>query len=104
MKLISLLLFFLVILSLGCNSSILEDPSVKIRYQLPEESHVKLTVENSYKTLIAILVDEVQGAGVHEVSFDANDLAEGIYFYTVEMNGTGSNFYYKYTKNLIMFK
>ena len=104
MKLISLLLFFLVILSLGCNSSILEDPSVKIRYQLPEESHVKLTVENSYKTLIAILVDEVQNAGVHEVNFDANDLAEGIYFYTVEMNGTESNFYYKYTKNLMLLK
>jgi hypothetical protein len=104
MKIISILLFLLVILSLGCNSSILDDPSVTIRYQLPEESHVNLLIENSYKTLIAILVDEVQSAGVHEVSFDASDLAEGIYFYTVEMKGTESNFYYKYTKNLMLLK
>ena len=104
MKLIRLLLFLLLILSFGCNSSILDDPTTSIKYQVPEKSHVKLTVENSYKTLIAILVDEVQGAGVHEVSFDANDLAEGIYFYTVEMNGTESNFYYKYTKNLMLLK
>ena len=104
MKLISLLLFLLVILSFGCNSSILDDPSVTIRYQLPEESHVNISIENSYKTLIATIVDEVQSAGVHQVNFNSTDLAEGIYFYTIEMNGTASNYYYKYTKYLTLVK
>jgi len=104
MKLISLLLFLLLILSYGCNSSILDDPSTAIRYQVPVNSHVTLTVENSYKTLIATIVDEVQSAGVHQVNFNSTDLAEGIYFYTIEMNGTESNFYYKFTKYLMLIK
>jgi hypothetical protein len=104
MKIISTLLFLLVMLSLGCNSSILDDPTTLIKYQLPEKSHVKLTVENSYKTLIATLVDEEQSAGGHQVSFATNDLAEGIYFYTLEVNGIESNYYYTVTKYLILLK
>jgi len=104
MKKLSLLLSFLIILSFGCNSSILDDPATTIKYYVPENSHVKLTVENSYKTLIVTLVETEQNAGNYEVSFGINDLAEGIYFYTIEMRGTESNFYYKYTKNLMLLK
>ena len=95
-----LLLFFLS----GCNSSILDDPSIKITFYVAEDSHVKLTIENSYKTRIATLLDTELFAGQHEVNFDASNLAEGIYFYKLEMKGTESDFYSKQTKYMIMVK
>jgi uncharacterized Fe-S center protein len=97
-SLLSLILIF------GCNSSILDDPSTTIKYSVAEDSHVKLTIENSYKTLISTLVDTVQSAGAHQVSFDANDLAEGVYFYTIEARGTNSDFYLKQTKYILLVK
>ena len=95
-----LLLFFLS----GCNSSILDDPSTVIKYSIKEDSYVKLTIENSYKTRIATLLDTELFAGQHEVNFDASNLAEGIYFYKLEMKGTESDFYSKQTKYMIMVK
>ena len=69
----------------GCNSSILEDPSVTINYRVEETSYVKLVVVNSYDTEITTLVDEEKPAGFYQASFDASNLAEGIYFYKWEL-------------------
>ena len=79
-----LALIVLTFLTMGCNSSIVDDPTTIIMYSVPELSHVKLYVENSYDTIVATLVDRVLAAGHYSVSFDANNLAEGIYFYTIE--------------------
>lgn len=104
MKKLHIILLLLFISFYGCNSSILDDPTTTIAYSVGERSHVKLTVENSYKTLIATLVDEEQFAGPYEVSFDASNLAEGVYFYTIEEKGIDSDFYYKVTKAIILVK
>jgi len=93
-----------LILFYGCESSILDDPSTVIKYSVPERSSVKLTVENSYNTLIATLVDEEQFAGYYELNFEMTNLAEGIYFYTIELNGTDSDFYSKVTKAMVLVK
>ncbi|MDR3610860.1 MAG: hypothetical protein P4L27_09880 [Ignavibacteriaceae bacterium] len=58
-KYIALLFFFMLSLN-GCRSSILDDPSTMIDYQVPEDSHVKLTIENNYNTIIATLVNKDQ--------------------------------------------
>ena len=79
-----LVLIILTFFAIGCNSSIVDDPTTIIKYSVPELSHVKLYVENSYDTIVAKLVDEVKQAGVYEVVFDINNLAEGIYFYSIE--------------------
>jgi len=104
MKTLHITLFFLFIILNGCNSSILDDPTTSIHYSVAERSHVKLTIENSYKTLIATLVDEEQFAGTYQVSFIMSDLAEGVYFYTIELKGTDSDYYYKVTKPMILVK
>ena len=41
--------------------------------------------------------------GVYSVSFDASDLAEGIYFYTLELRGESSS-YSKTTKHMLLIK
>jgi hypothetical protein len=94
--------FFLFVL-FGCNSSILDDPATSIRYIVGETSYVKLVLINSYDTEIETLVDEEQLAGVHQVSFDNSNLAEGIYFYTLELRGE-SGTYSKITRHFLLLK
>ena len=98
-----LLLIILPVFISGCNSSIVDDPTYSINYSVPEQSQVKLYVENSYDTIIATLVDTVQEAGNYQASFDANNLAEGIYFYTLKMTGESGK-KYDMTKQIILIK
>jgi len=103
MKRIKIIFFFNLIFLLGCNSSILDDPAISINFRVTESGHVKLTIENSYDTLIMTLVDEEKTPGVYQVSFDASNLAEGIYFYTLEQRGESGS-YSKSTKHLLLIK
>lgn len=98
---IKLLIVFLL---LGCKSSNLVDPSTTIRYSVPEKSFVKLTIENNYNTTIATLVDEEKYPGAYEVSFDLSNLAEGVYFYTIELEGIGNDYYSKITRSMLLLK
>ncbi len=88
----------------GCKSSILQDPSTKINFSIPKNCYVKITVENSYNTIIATLVDEQKGAGSYSVDFDSENLAEGIYFYILEARGTDDSSYFKSTKQMLLIK
>ncbi|MDP2303327.1 MAG: hypothetical protein Q8N03_12990 [Ignavibacteria bacterium] len=97
-------IFILSIMLFGCKSSIVDDPTLNIDYSVPEKSLVKLTIENSYNTVIKIPVDKEQNAGIYTVSIDVNDLAEGVYFYTLELKGVNSNYYSKTTKLLLLVK
>lgn len=82
---------FILLLAFGCNSSILDDPSTTISFSIPEPSHVKLTIENSYNTTVAELIDQDMSAGSHIIQFNASNLAEGIYFYNLEITGKSGN-------------
>jgi len=57
------------------------NPSTKIKYELAEESKVKLQVFDILGKEIKILVNENQKAGGYEVILNAGNLASGIYFY-----------------------
>jgi hypothetical protein len=104
MKKIFSLILPLMILIPGCKSSILDDPSTKIKYSIEKTSHVKLTVENSYNTVIATLVDGQMDTGFYAVNFDSENLAEGIYFYILEARGIDDSSYYKNTKQMLLIK
>ncbi|MGE5859190.1 MAG: hypothetical protein ACM34J_01460 [Ignavibacteria bacterium] len=102
-KLKYFLLLALFIFS-GCKSSILDGPSTTINFSIPKNCYVKLTVENSYNTIIATLVDGQMGIGSYAVDFDSENLAEGIYFYILEARGTEDSSYYKNTKQMLLIK
>lgn len=97
-------LLFLVLALAGCKSSILDDPSTTIQFSIAEPSHVKLTVENSYNTIIATLVDGVEPAGPHQSRLEMNGLPEGMYFYTLETKGLESGNYSKKTTSIYLVK
>ncbi|MBL0062622.1 MAG: VCBS repeat-containing protein, partial [bacterium] len=60
------------------------NPMTQIRFGLPEAQNVKLTVYDVTGREVARLVDGSFGAGYHTVTFDATNLASGLYLYRIE--------------------
>ena len=98
-----LLLIILPVFISGCNSSIVDDPYITIKFTTHESGHVKLTVENSYETQIAVLIDRYLEAGNYSAGFDASELAEGIYFYTLKITEENGNVF-ESTKHMLLRK
>ncbi len=57
------------------------NPSTTIRFALPTDSNVKLTIYNMLGEQVEIVMDEFKQAGYHTVKFNASQLATGVYIY-----------------------
>lgn len=64
------------------------NPSTTIKFGVPVTGNVSLKVYDNLGNLVATLVNDVKEAGTHLVSFNASNLASGIYFYRLEAAGT----------------
>ena len=60
------------------------NPTTTIPFELPEKSHVRLSLTNILGEEITEIVDREYGAGHHEIVLDAGNLAAGVYFYKIE--------------------
>lgn len=60
------------------------NPTTVIGYSLPVSNHVNLTVYDMLGREVTRLVNGVQPAGEHQVTFDAYRLATGVYFYRIQ--------------------
>jgi hypothetical protein len=60
------------------------NPTTTISFSLPDAGKVNLSVFDISGRLVAMLANGWRDAGYHEVTFDASDLALGIYFYRIE--------------------
>ena len=60
------------------------NPETQIRYEVPEESEVTLEVFNLMGRRIAVLASGTHQPGQYTASFDANDLASGVYIYRLQ--------------------
>jgi hypothetical protein len=63
------------------------NPSTVIKYQLSEASQVSLKVYDVMGKEVTTLVNSFQNKGSYDVTFNANDLSSGIYFYKLNANG-----------------
>jgi len=80
------------------------NPSTTIRYALPFESKVAITVYNLLGQEVATLVNDVKSSGYHEVVFNASSLSSGVYLYRINaVSSTGSK-EFSSTKKLILLK
>ena len=60
------------------------NPTTSIRFSLAKASNVTLNVYNMLGQKVSTLVNERMSSGAHTVSFDANNLASGMYIYRIE--------------------
>lgn len=64
------------------------NPQTTIEFSLPEESFVTLIVYNMLGQEVGTLVDNQQlDEGTNEVTFDASQMASGVYYYRIIVNG-----------------
>jgi hypothetical protein len=73
-----------VVYSLSQNYPNPFNPSTAIQYALKSSGKVRLSVYDVMGREVAVLVDGVQNAGRHEVTFSGAILASGIYFYKLQ--------------------
>ncbi|HYE96456.1 MAG TPA: T9SS type A sorting domain-containing protein [Rubricoccaceae bacterium] len=62
--------------------------SAVIAYTVPEAGAVRVAVYDVLGREVAVLVDGVQAAGRHEVTWDAGAAPSGVYVYRIELAGT----------------
>lgn len=60
------------------------NPVTKIQFHLPKKSDVRLVLVNVLGNVVQELANGKYEAGEHEVTFDARNLATGVYFYRIE--------------------
>lgn len=60
------------------------NPTTSIRFALPNESSVRLTVFNMLGQEVSTLIQGTMAAGFHKVEFDASNLNSGMYIYRIE--------------------
>ena len=56
------------------------NPTTTLEYQLKESSHVSIKVYDVIGNLVTTLINKEVNAGVHKISFNANNLPSGVYF------------------------
>jgi photosystem II stability/assembly factor-like uncharacterized protein len=60
------------------------NPMTTLKYDLPEDSKVHLTVTNLLGQVVATLVEDIEPAGNKSVVWNASSFASGLYFYRLE--------------------
>ena len=63
------------------------NPITRISYTLNRSDQVRLAVYDTNGRLVRVLVDQLQASGQHEVWFDGEGLASGVYIYTLQIPG-----------------
>ncbi len=74
------------------------NPTTVIAFQLAKAGHVTLNVYDVLGREVKALINESQNAGSHSVTFDADNLQSGVYFYKLHVGN------YTATKKLLLLK
>ncbi|MEO8233150.1 MAG: T9SS type A sorting domain-containing protein, partial [Ignavibacteriota bacterium] len=80
------------------------NPSTTIRYAVPNESKVSITVFNLLGQEVATLVNDIQPAGYHEVTFNAANLSSGVYLYRINAVSSINSKEFTSTKKFVLLK
>jgi len=74
------------------------NPSTEIAFDLPVASHVDLTIYNVLGQKVETLVDREMEAGSHTVTWNADKVSTGVYFYRISAKD------FTETKKMLMLK
>ena len=65
------------------------NPSTVIRYDVPAEAEVVMTLHNILGQTVRVLVNTVQKAGRYDYTLDGGNLPSGVYFYRITARSLG---------------
>lgn len=84
------------------------NPTTKINYELTQNSFVTLKVFDALGREVRTLVNQQENAGYHEISFSADNLSSGVYFYSISARAVdgnkSSNGEFRSLKKMILMK
>jgi parallel beta-helix repeat protein len=85
------------------------NPTTTLRYALPKDAHISLTIYNVLGQRVATLRDDVQQVGYYDVVWSGrNDfgsqVSSGIYFYRIEARPVDGSEPFSMVKKMIMLK
>jgi hypothetical protein len=60
------------------------NPETRIHFELPHDGHVRLVVYDVLGREVLAVIDEAKKAGRYDVTFNAANLASGVYFYQMQ--------------------
>jgi uncharacterized protein (TIGR02145 family) len=67
------------------------NPTTQISFELPAQAAVRLAVYDLLGREVAVLVNDIRSAGSHSVTFNAQNLASGVYLYQLVANGQSTS-------------
>ncbi len=73
--------------------------STMVHFELPDRGHVKLVIHDLLGREVQTLSNSTFSAGRHRVIFDGRDLASGVYFVSLQMDGEIQS-----TKKIVLLK
>ncbi len=74
------------------------NPSTNISFTIPTDGVVKLNIYNLLGEVVSELIYDNLQAGTHQYQFNASNLTNGIYFYSISVNG------FKKVKKMLLLK
>lgn len=80
------------------------NPSTTLKYSIPENSKVKVEIFNMLGQRVDVLVNEINTAGHHEVSWDASNLPSGIYMYRLSAISLETRKEFQSVKKMVLIK
>jgi photosystem II stability/assembly factor-like uncharacterized protein len=85
------------------------NPTTTIQYALPTDAYVTLAVYNILGQKVAVLRDEIQNAGFHNVAWSGRNefgaqVASGVYFYRIEARPVDGSTHFTHLKKMLLLK
>jgi hypothetical protein len=80
------------------------NPSTKIKYALPVESNITISIYNLLGELVETLINKVEQPGYYEVEWNASNLSSGMYIYSMHAKETASGKEMRSIKKMVLMK
>lgn len=80
------------------------NPSTVIKFSIPYQANVKVTIFNTLGQEVAVLNNSVLAPGSYNLKWEAGNLPSGIYFVEVNANGNASSVSFRDVKKMMLMK
>ena len=80
------------------------NPNTKIRYYIPEEGNVTITIYNVLGQKVTEVINKTLKAGKYETEFNGSNFASGVYIYRIEVDSPTKANIYSETKKMLLLK